>query len=94
MKESYAIETRHLTKRYGEQVAVNDVCLHVPKGHIYGLLGAEWRRENQHHEVDFTANAGYLWRNAAVRRASEAPESAVSFSVLVPSSKHLVSIPI
>ena len=31
MKESYAIETRHLTKRYGEQVAVNDVCLHVPK---------------------------------------------------------------
>ena len=39
MKESYAIETRHLTKRYGEQVAVNDVCLHVPKGHIYGLLG-------------------------------------------------------
>ena len=39
MKESYAIETRHLTKRYGEQVAVNDVCLHVPKSHIYGLLG-------------------------------------------------------
>ena len=39
MKESYAIETRHLTKRYGEQVAVNDVCLHVPKRHIYGLLG-------------------------------------------------------
>ena len=39
MKESYAIETRQLTKRYGEQVAVNDVCLHVPKGHIYGLLG-------------------------------------------------------
>lgn len=39
MKESYAIETRHLTKRYGDQVAVNDVCLHVPKGHIYGLLG-------------------------------------------------------
>lgn len=39
MKEAYAIETRHLTKRYGEQVAVNDVCLHVPKGHIYGLLG-------------------------------------------------------
>ena len=38
MKESYAIETRHLTKRYGEQVAVNDVCLHVPKSHIYGLL--------------------------------------------------------
>jgi len=24
MKESYAIETRHLTKRYGEQVAVNE----------------------------------------------------------------------
>ena len=38
MKESYAIETRHLTKRYGEQVAVNDVCLHVPKGPSENIL--------------------------------------------------------
>ena len=48
MKESYAIETRHLTKRYGEQVAVNDVCLHVPKWPHLWPAGTEWRRKNQH----------------------------------------------
>ena len=33
------IETRGLTKRYGEQVSVSDLDLHVQKGRIYGLLG-------------------------------------------------------
>lgn len=33
------IETRQLTKVYGEQTAVNKVNLHVQKGRIYGLLG-------------------------------------------------------
>lgn len=33
------IETRQLTKIYGEQTAVNKVNLHVQKGRIYGLLG-------------------------------------------------------
>ena len=33
------IETRRLTKLYGEQTAVNKVNLHVQKGRIYGLLG-------------------------------------------------------
>ena len=54
MKESYAIETRHLTKRYGEQVAVNDVCLHVPKGHIYGLLG---RNRSEEHTSELQSHA-------------------------------------
>lgn len=35
----YAIETRHLTKKYGTQASVSDVSLHIRKGHIYGLLG-------------------------------------------------------
>lgn len=35
----YIIETKGLTKRYGDQKAVNDVNLHVQKGRIYGLLG-------------------------------------------------------
>jgi len=39
MAYDYAIETKQLKKIYGEQVAVNDVNLHIPKGHIYGLLG-------------------------------------------------------
>lgn len=33
------IETKKLTKVYGEQTVVNSVNLHVSKGRIYGLLG-------------------------------------------------------
>lgn len=33
------IETKQLTKIYGEQTAVSKVNLHVKKGQIYGLLG-------------------------------------------------------
>ena len=33
------IETKGLTKRYGEQVSVSSLHLHVQKGRIYGLLG-------------------------------------------------------
>lgn len=33
------IETRGLTKRYGDQVSVSKLNLHVKKGRIYGLLG-------------------------------------------------------
>ena len=35
----YAIETVGLTKKYGNQFAVNNLKLHVPQGKIYGLLG-------------------------------------------------------
>lgn len=35
----YVIETKQLTKIYGEQTAVNSVNLHVEKGRVYGLLG-------------------------------------------------------
>lgn len=33
------IETRNLTKRYGEQTSVSNLSIHVQKGRIYGLLG-------------------------------------------------------
>lgn len=35
----YIIETRNLTKRYGEQESVSNLNIHVKKGRIYGLLG-------------------------------------------------------
>lgn len=38
MKE-FVIETRKLTKCYGEQTVVKEIDLHVRKGEIYGLLG-------------------------------------------------------
>ena len=33
------IETRLLTKRYGDILAVDDLSLEVPRGHVFGLLG-------------------------------------------------------
>ena len=33
------IELRHVTKRFGQRLAVDDLTLHVPAGEIYGLLG-------------------------------------------------------
>lgn len=35
----YIIETRNLTKKYGSQVSVSNLNIHVRKGRIYGLLG-------------------------------------------------------
>ena len=35
----YIIETHNLTKKYGEQVSVSQVDIHVKRGRIYGLLG-------------------------------------------------------
>ena len=37
--DNLIIETRQLTKVYGDQTAVNKVNLHVQKARIYGLLG-------------------------------------------------------
>ncbi len=34
-----AVEARGLTKFYGKQVAVRDLCLAIPQGEIYGFLG-------------------------------------------------------
>lgn len=36
---NYIIETRDLTKRYGNQASVSHLNIHVKKGRIYGLLG-------------------------------------------------------
>lgn len=35
----YVIETKSLTKKFGEKTAVNGISLHVKKGDIYGLIG-------------------------------------------------------
>lgn len=39
MEREAAIETRDLTKKFGEFTAVDRVNLKIPKGRIYGLLG-------------------------------------------------------
>jgi ABC-2 type transport system ATP-binding protein len=39
MTTPFAIETEGLTRRFGRVVAVDQVTLKVPKGHLYGFLG-------------------------------------------------------
>ncbi len=39
MQQQWVIETKALTRRFGQQTAVNQVSLHVEPGRIYGLLG-------------------------------------------------------
>ena len=33
------IEVKHLTKRYGDHIAVSDLSFTIEKGQIYGFLG-------------------------------------------------------
>jgi ABC-2 type transport system ATP-binding protein len=37
---SPAIDVQHLTRRFGDFVAVNDVSFQVPRGEVFGFLGA------------------------------------------------------
>ena len=39
MIQSPVITVRHLTKRYGDDVAVNDISFEVRKGEIFGIVG-------------------------------------------------------
>ena len=39
----YIIETHNLTKRYGNQVSVSNLNIHVKQGRIYGLMDATVR---------------------------------------------------
>ena len=39
MQQKWIIETKDLTRRFGQQTAVNAVSLHAAPGRIYGLLG-------------------------------------------------------
>lgn len=36
---SYAIQTEHLTKKFGHDLVVNDLNFEVPSGHIFAFLG-------------------------------------------------------
>ena len=39
MEQVLAVDVSHVTKRYGDVVAVNDVTLQVAQGSVYGVLG-------------------------------------------------------
>jgi ABC-2 type transport system ATP-binding protein len=44
--QNYMIETRGLTRRFGTQLAVDDLNLLAPEAGVYGFLGTRRRREN------------------------------------------------
>lgn len=44
MQQQWVIETKALTRQFGQQTAVNAVSLHAAPGRIYGLLGRNGRR--------------------------------------------------
>ena len=37
--QEYAVQTIDMRVDYGRFVAVNELCLNVPRGEIYGLIG-------------------------------------------------------
>ncbi|MCL0330811.1 ABC transporter ATP-binding protein [Apilactobacillus xinyiensis] len=37
--EKFILETKSLTKQYGNNIGIDNVNIHLRKGHIYGLLG-------------------------------------------------------
>ena len=38
-REQHMLTITHLTKRYGEKLAVDDLSLHIAPGEIYGFIG-------------------------------------------------------
>jgi bacitracin transport system ATP-binding protein len=64
----FVIETKQLTKNYGEQTVVNSVNLHVKKGRIYGLLDVTGSRKDHHYENDFGVNPYYFRSGRCVRQ--------------------------
>ena len=49
------IQLDHVTREFGETLAVNDVSFHVRAGEVFGFIGAQWRWQNDQHENTFDA---------------------------------------
>ena len=45
------LKIEHLTKKYGEKRAVDDLCLHIHSGEIYGFIGHNGAGKNYNAEV-------------------------------------------
>ena len=39
MSEKVKVSVRHLTKKFGDTLAVDDLSLHIQPGEIYGFIG-------------------------------------------------------
>ena len=39
LRLEYILKTNNLCKSYGKQIVLNELCLSIPKGSIYGFVG-------------------------------------------------------
>lgn len=62
-----AIEARGLTRRFGDFVAVDHVDFEIARGEIFGFLGLERLRQDDHHEDADRAVVGQRGARVAVR---------------------------
>ena len=46
------VQVENVSKHFGEFKAVDDVSFDIEKGTVYGLLGPQRRRQNDHHPDD------------------------------------------
>ena len=67
------IETKKLTKIYGEQTAVNSVNLHVKPGRIYGLLGRNGAGKTTIMKMIFGPYTNHFRRSGCVRTEHQRP---------------------
>lgn len=73
MNDSF-LETRQVTKRYANHTALNEVCIKVPKGQIFGLLGPNGAGKTTLIRIinRITApDAGEVWFDGRLSRAED-----------------------
>ena len=61
------LETRSLTKKYGDKIAVNGMSLHVRRGDIYGLIGKNGAGKTSLMKLLFGADDARFRRNGIAR---------------------------
>ena len=73
MNDSF-LETRQVTKRYANHTALNEVCIKVPEGQIFGLLGPNGAGKTTLIRIinRITApDAGEVWFDGRLSRAED-----------------------
>jgi ABC-2 type transport system ATP-binding protein len=78
MTTDILIRTQNLTKQFADHIAVNQVCLEIGKGEVYGLIGANGAGKTTLIRMLATAeepSAGEIWINGInLTRSGHNPE--------------------
>lgn len=87
------IETRGLIKRYGDQVSVSNLDLHVQKGRIYGLLGRNGAGKTTTMKMLLGPDCSHIRHGVSLRSAAEGGMKRASCPALAVSSSPRGSTP-